>query len=218
MKNLAEKFLTDQERAQIAAAVQAAEKSTSGEIVCMIQSASYHYPMADVIGAATLALPIALVSAPAVGAWLWLGTQNMWIFLSILALVFLFSHWLVKNSPWLKRKFISTREMAEEVEEAAMTLFFKHDLYRTKEGTGILLLISVFERKVRVLADRGIAAKIQADQWDALVAQITQGIKAGHSAQAICQAVQTMGRMLQAHFPVQKDDRDELHNMIIGDS
>ena len=51
MKNLAQKFLSEQEREQINAAVQAAENITSGEIVCMIQSASYHYPMANVIGA-----------------------------------------------------------------------------------------------------------------------------------------------------------------------
>jgi putative membrane protein len=114
--------------------------------------------------------------------------------------------------------FISAREIDEEVEEAAVTNFFKQGLYRTKGGTGILLFISVFEHKVWVLADQGINARMQAGQWDTLVAQIIQGIKAGRPAPAICQAVQSMGRALQEHFPVQKDDTDELDNIIMADS
>ena len=61
MKNLAEKFLNKEERQRIRAAVSEAEKNTSGEIVPMIVPASYHYPMADVLGGASLALPVAIL-------------------------------------------------------------------------------------------------------------------------------------------------------------
>ena len=44
MKNLAQKFLTADEFEQINSAVEAAEKLTAGEIVCMVQSSSYRYP------------------------------------------------------------------------------------------------------------------------------------------------------------------------------
>jgi len=218
MKNLAQKFLTSGEYDQINAAVAAAEKKTAGEIVCMIQSASYHYPMSDVIGAATLALPAALALTPLVGGRLWLGTQNMWIFLSILVLAFAIGLWVVKYCPWIKRIFISDREIAEEVEEAAITNFFKHGLYRTKDGTGILIFISVFERKVWVLADRGIDAKVPSDHWQSVVAGITDGIRSKQAAASICLAIQTIGRTLAEHFPVAPDDTDELENVIISDS
>ncbi len=59
------------------AAVKEAEKLTSGEIVPMVVSASYRYPMANVIGAAVLAHPISLMLTPLVGGRLWVGTQNM---------------------------------------------------------------------------------------------------------------------------------------------
>lgn len=217
MKNLAQKFLTAREYDQINAAVEAAEKLTAGEIVCMVQSASYHYPMSEVIGGATLALPTALVLTPLVGGWLWLGTQNMWIFLSILAPVFVLCHWLVRSCPWLKRLFISKREITEEVEEAAVTSFFKHGLYRTKEGTGILIFISVFERKVWVLADKGIDAKVSSDHWQSVVADITQGIRDKQAAASICRAIETIGRTLATHFPVAPDDINELENIIVAD-
>lgn len=218
MKNLAQKFLTTEEYEQINAAVEKAEKSTAGEIVCMVHSASYHYPMSNVIGAAALALPVALALTPPVGGWLWIGTQNMWVFLSILVLSFGLGHWIVKHIPWLKRIFISNREMDEEVEEAAVTSFFKHGLYRTKDGTGILIFISVFERKVWVLADQGIDAKVSGDHWRSVVAGITEGIRDKQAAAAICMAVDTIGRTLSEHFPVAPDDINELANVIVSDN
>lgn len=218
MKHLAQNFLTEQEYKEIDAAVKAAEKLTSGEIVCLIQGSSYHYPMSEVIGAAALALPAALILTPVMGAWLWLGTQNMWIFLSILLVVFTLGHWLVRHTPRLKRMFISSREIAEEVEEAAVTNFFRHGLYRTRHGTGVLLFISVFERRVWVLADQGINAKIDPGRWEAIVSRMTRGIREGRTVQAICTAVQTVGGILQEHFPIAQDDTDELDNIILSDS
>jgi putative membrane protein len=218
MQNLAEKFLTAEEYQQINTAVEKAEQSTAGEIVCMVHAASYHYPMSNVIGAAALSLPAALALTPLLGGWLWIGTQNMWVFLSILAPVYLLGHWVVKHVPWLKRIFISNREIEEEVEEAAITSFFNRGLYRTRDGTGILIFISVFERKVWVLADAGIDAKVANDHWDSVVAGITAGIRKNQAAAAICRAVDTIGLTLAEHFPVAPDDIDELENVIVSDS
>ncbi len=215
MKDLARRFLSEEEKKQIEAAVSQAEKKTSGEIVCLIQSASYHYPMAQVLGGTAMALPAALALTPYIGGRLWLGTQNMWLFVSIFCLLFAIFYLLVKHTPPLKRWFISQREIDEEVEEAAVTSFFRHGLYRTRDATGVLIFISVFEHKVWVLADHGINAKVPEGQWDTIVAAIKDGIKAGQPAQAICQAVESAGRTLAEHFPVRPDDTDELDNLIL---
>lgn len=217
MKNLAKKLLTQKEHEQIDAAVKAAESKTSGEIVCMIQSASYHYPMANVLGASVLALPLALILTPLMGGWLWLGTQNMWLFLSLFAPLFILCYWFVQNSSWLKRRFVSPREINEEVEEASITCFHRHGLYRTRDATGVLIFISVFEHKVWVLADHGINDKIEQDAWTSIVKTITDGIKNGRAAEAICTAVQSVGSLLESHFPIKPDDQNELENVIVID-
>lgn len=217
MKDLAKKFLTQQAYEQINAAVESAEAKTSGEIVCMIQSASYHYPMANVLGASALALPSALILTPLIGGWLWLGTQNVWLFLSLFAPLFILGYLLVQNVPRLKRRFISPREINEEVEEAAITCFHRHGLYRTRDATGVLIFISVFEHKVWVLADHGINAKIEQDAWQSIVQTITGGIKNGRPAEAICAAVESVGNLLEAHFPIKPDDQNELENVIVID-
>ena len=215
MKDLAINFLADEERARVDAAVKEAEKMTAGEIVVMIISASYEYPMANVIGAAAFALPLALILTPLTGAWLWIGGQNMWLFLGFLTVFFILFHEIIKRIPWLKRFFISRKEIDDEVEEAAITKFFDRDLYRTRDETGVLVLISVFERRVWVLADRGINAKVKEGQWDEIVNMITDGIRQKRAADAICAAVGKIGTLLASHFPVKPDDTDELQNVIV---
>ena len=215
MKNLVKQFLSDDQRAHVNAAVEKAEKLTAGEIVVMFISASYHYPMANVIGATTFAIPLALIFTPVIGGWLWIGNQNMWLFLGLLTVFFILFHEIIKRFLWLKRYFISRKEIDAEVKEAAITHFFNHGLYRTRDETGVLVLISVFERRVWILADRGINAKVPEGQWDDIVKMITAGIRQKRSADAICEAVEKIGALLKRHFPVKPDDTDELDNLII---
>jgi putative membrane protein len=217
MKNLAEKFLSQADHERIRKAVADAEKKTAGEIVCMVVSSSYPYPLANVLGATAVALPASLLGTHFLGARLWIGSQNMWLFLGLFSLCFALFYWAVERFPALKRRFISLREIDAEVEEAAINTFFRQGLYRTRDATGVLLFISVFEHKVWLLADQGIHEKVPRDEWDALMVQITRGIREGHRTDAICGAIQTIGQRLESHFPVKADDTDELKNLIIED-
>jgi putative membrane protein len=216
MKNLAQKFLNENERDRVTEAVREAEKLTAGEIVVKIISASYHYPMANAIGAVLFALPLALVLTVLTGEWLWIGSQNMWLLLGYLTVIFIVFHEVIKRTRWLKRLFISEREVEEEVKEAAVTTFFSEGLYRTRDETGVLLLISVFEHKVWILADNGINARIQDGQWEDIVGRLIRGIKQKQQADAICEAVEQIGAILKAYFPVKPDDTNELQNLIVG--
>ena len=214
MKDLTQAFLSEQDRARITATVKKAEERTSGEIVCVIESTSYHYPMADVIGATTFALPVALLGTHLIGGRLWLGAQNMWLFPGLFALFFIASFFLVTHTAGLKRLFISKREIDEEVEEAATACFFRNGLYRTRDATAVLIFISVFEHKVWVLADHGISSKVPQNQWETVVGRITEGIRNKQTADAICDAVLTIGRQLEEYFPAKPDDTDELRGLI----
>ena len=215
MRALAKKLLSDAEKKQVEAAVAAAEKNTSGEIVPMIVSSSYGYPMADVVGAAAFALPVSVVLTILIGGLLWIGTRDMWLFMGIFTVVFVGFKLLIKHLLPLKRWFISKREVEEEVQEAAVTAFFQNGLFRTRDETGVLIFISVFERKVWVLADRGINEKVPKDSWQEVVDMITIGIRENRPAEAICEAVKTVGEMLARHFPIKADDTNELKNLII---
>ena len=209
--------MNEDDRGRLDDCIRQAEKGTSGEIVVMVVSSSDHYPQADAIGALFIALPAALVLMPLVGGWLWTGTRNVWVFLGLFFILFPIAHEVIKHTLWLKRRFVSAKEIEAEVKEAALTAFYKEGLYRTRDATGVLVLISVFERWVYVLADRGIDEKLTPEVWQGVVASIVAGIKKHRQTDAICEGIDKIGQILAAHFPIKPDDTDELKGVIIGD-
>jgi putative membrane protein len=215
MQTAAEKFLTPAERDKVTEAVHKAERLTSGEIVPMVISSSYHYPMAAVKGGVCLAFPLSLLLMTPLAAFFWFDSRDMWLFLALFVPLYLAAHQAVMRIPWLKRLFVSEVQIEEEVREAAMTAFYAEKLYKTKDENGILLFISVFERKVWILADAGINAKIDQGRWKGLVELITTGVKDGRQCEAICEAIRQVGDILKEHFPIQPGDSDELRDLII---
>lgn len=205
----ANNYFTPEERDNIELAVKQAESQTSGEIVPMVVDSSYDYPRADLIGAGTLAIATGLVVS-----WLF-GEESIWWFLPTFLVGFLLFRWLIRLSPGLKRNLIHPDEMTAEVKEKATVSFIDQGLHETRDKTGILILISLFERRVQVLADSGINAKVPEHTWDEVVNIITAGLKKDEAAFAVCQAVERCGDLLQQHFPRKRDDEDELPNLIV---
>ncbi len=216
MKNLVHKFLADEDRARITATVKKVEGTTSGEIVPMVVSSSGAYPLSGVIGAMALSVPIAIVGTYFAGPLVRVIMRDLWVFLGMEAVLFLAGYLLVDNVMWLRRLFISEDEMLDGVRTAALASFYEKGLYRTKDETGVLIYVSIFERKVWVLGDRGIHARVGEGAWKELVSLIVDGIKNGRQGDAICQAVERAGEILKTHFPVRKGDTDELPNLIEG--
>jgi putative membrane protein len=218
MKNLAKSFLSEEEQARVVEAVKEAETVTSGEIVPMVVSSSYHYPLSNLIGALGGSLVLALAATLLVSyRRSWGGPElfDLWIFPAVFAVAFVLCFLLVKSLPALKRLLITKAEIAEEVEEAALTSFYRQGLNNTRDKTGILIFISVFERQVRVLADQGINDRVESGVWQELVDTIIAGIKSRRQAEAVCAAVSRCGELLKEHFPIKPDDSDELSNLII---
>lgn len=215
MQSPAEKFLSTAEQQRITDAVRRAELKTSGEIVPMIVSRSHDYPMAAATCAVSLALPLALALTTILGESLWIGSHNMWLMLAFFALLYALFYPVIMKREWLKYFFLKEKQVMHEVSEAALAAFYSHQLYKTANDNGILLYISILERRVWILADRGINEKIDQQEWDAVIADLTAGIRAGNRCDSICTAVQRIGDTLQQHFPYHRDDKDELHNLII---
>jgi len=67
----------------------------------------------------------------------------------------------------------------------------------------------------KVLADRGINAKVEGGTWQEIVHMLTEGLKSGSAADAFCKAIARCGEILATHFPRQADDLDELPNRLI---
>lgn len=204
-----ENFFTEEEKARIVAAVREAESRTSGEIVPIVVDESYDYPRTEIIAAGFFAL-----GGASLLGWA-LGHSSQWPFLLFFLALYLPFRAMIRLLPGLKRRLIPEAEIAAEVEERAMVAFIEHGVHHTRDETGILILISLFEHRVHVLADRGINAVVPPHTWDEIVATVTTGIREGRACDALCAAVRRCGDLLQENFPRKADDRDELPNLIV---
>jgi putative membrane protein len=215
MRDPVKPFLKEAEQEQIESCVREAERTTRGEIVVMVAPCSHHYPLADLRGAAAFSIPAAVVLARTVGPFVWAGPHDLWIFLGVLFPLFFICREVVMRLPRLKRLFVSEKEMGHEVRESATIQFFLKGLYRTREETGVLIYLSVFEGKVWVLGDRGVDAAVPPGLWQEVVDQVVAGIKEGRPAAAICAAVGRIRGVLAEKFPAAPGDTNELPNLIV---
>jgi len=205
----ANEFFSKEEQQKIEAAVKAAESKTSGEVVPMVVDSSYDYPRTDLIAGGTLALASGLIFSWAVGG------ESIWWFLPVFIVGFFVFQQLIRSLPDLKRRLIHPDELTAEVKEKALVSFIEQGLHETRDRTGVLILISLFEHRVQVLADSGINEKVPEHTWEEIVETIIAGLKSGEACTATCQAIERCGELLQEHFPRKHDDTDELPNLIV---
>lgn len=216
MMTLAQRFLTSEEQTKVTERVRIAESQTSGEIVPMIVSISYDYPKARILATLFFSIPLALVLCYCTAALFWTDPKNVYLFLALLAPLFICIHYLLGCCPVVYRLFISDAEMETEVKEEAVKSFFNEQLHRTNEANGVLLFISVFERKAWILTDFGVQEKISDDAWKKIIDNLTIAIRNGNRCKGLCHAIDEIGCMLKRHFPHRHDDKNELHNLIIS--
>jgi putative membrane protein len=124
---------------------------------------------------------------------------------------------LLGRIPAVKRRLVSANRIAEAVDDQCLAEFTRNNLHYTREHTGILIFVSLLEHQVEVLADRGIAEKVEPGTWDEIVRILTAGLKSGKACDAFCKAIERCGEILATHFPRQDDDRDELPNKLVTD-
>ncbi len=107
----------------------------------------------------------------------------------------------------------SEQQMA--LRHRAVKEFAKLGIQNTRDRTGVLIMVSIEERMVQILAGTGINSIVPENTWSSMVQCITEGIKAGNPAQGISQAVADIGKLLSEHFPIKPDDTNELSNAVV---
>lgn len=113
------------------------------------------------------------------------------------------------------QRLLTTRKAREaQVWGRAKVEFYGEQVAHTRERTGVLILVSLMERKVVVLADESINAKVLQGTWQAVVNEILEGIKVQGLAQGLCAGIRRAGQILNEHFPVRADDSNELKNYL----
>jgi putative membrane protein len=75
--------------------------------------------------------------------------------------------------PGLARFFLSTHRAGVEVRQYAESLFLTRELFATNGRTGLLLLVSLFERQVFLLPDKGLSDRLTGEAMRDIIARMT---------------------------------------------
>jgi putative membrane protein len=113
--------------------------------------------------------------------------------------------------PVLRLPFVSSREMEEEVARAAQAAFAGSRVRKTAGATGVLLYVSLHERRVVVLPDDGISG-VPDDAWATVRDLLIDGLRKGEATPGLVAAIGQCGETLSGPHPRSTDDVEELTN------
>lgn len=205
------KLFTDADFAAVRAAVTEAEQRTSGEIVPFVVPASDPYANAIWKGTAFGALLGPLIAVALHRLWdLWGTHLDLWIVVPAAAgagVGFLLAAFV----PAVKRWLAGDEMLDLRARQRAEMTFLEEEIFRTRDRTGILIFLSLFEHRVVVIGDSGINALVQPGQWDGVVQGVVAGIRAGRPGEALVAAIRQCGDLLERHGVARRhDDANEL--------
>lgn len=198
---------------RIAAAARDAEQRTSGEIVPYVVGVCDDYPEAG--------WKAAVLGGLAGGAGgfvlhfvggVWGGSPWHWVILPAVVAAAL-ATLAVRSVPALRRWVIGSAVLDRRARQRAQAAFLEEEVFDTRDRTGILIFLALFEHRVVVMGDAGINRAVPEGSWTQIVADLVAGIRAGRSAQALVDAITECGRLLEEHHvDIRPDDTDELAN------
>jgi putative membrane protein len=214
--------LTSTDRARIREAVERTERRTSGEVVPFVVERSGRYDVAVWRGAC-LAAVLALA-----GTMIWLRLHSGWglgwlhdprgpalLMLAAGALGGVATAFV----PSLRRRLAGAERLDRAVRQRAARAFVEEEVFDTQRRTGVLLFVSLFERRIEVLADAGIHSRLGAEPWQELVERIRDGIAGGRPTNGLVAAIERCGELLErAGVDTGPEDANELSDDVrLGD-
>ncbi len=117
--------------------------------------------------------------------------------------------------PIIERMLTPKVDQQEQVEQRALNEFYNIRVHHTEKSTGILIFVSLMERRAVVLGDQAIAEKLSPETWDNLLNELVGSIKSRQLADGFSRAIQSCGELLSQHFPKPAGDKNQLQNHLV---
>ena len=177
----------------VAAAIGAAEKKTSGQIVCVLAHSSSGYVHVPILWAVALAL---FTPWPLIDFTQWSVQRIFLLQLVVFIVAGLIFSWMP-----LRLLLVPRAVQRARAHRAAIEQFVVRGISRTKNRTGVLIFVSLAEHYARIIADDGIAAKVPNTEWQAAIDALTAHMRADQIAAGFTAAIERCGEVLAQHAP-----------------
>ncbi len=100
-------------------------------------------------------------------------------------------------------KGVTSRQHAREV-------FSRLGMWDTEHNSGVLIYVQLVDRRIEIVADRGISGKVGQDTWDAICRRMEAAFGAGHFEGGALGGIAEITALLARHFPPRGRNPDEL--------
>lgn len=98
---------------------------------------------------------------------------------------------------------LTARDRAEQV-------FSQLRVWDTEHNSGVLVYLQYADRRVEILADRGINARVAPGTWDVVCGRMELAYRAGRYESGALAALDEITQLLVQHFPAAERNPNEL--------
>ncbi len=94
--------------------------------------------------------------------------------------------------------------------ERARAVFASQGVWNTEENNGVLVYVLLADRAVEIVADRGIDAKVGAQEWRSICLAMQAHFAEGRYEEGALAGVRAVSDLIARHFPAAGANRNEL--------
>lgn len=204
----ARKLFTPEDKERFRQALAQVESGTSAEIVCAVATESGRYDRAEChIGVLLSLLGLGLLHSLHYGGAGSFGSAtplSLWSLMLTVALTYLLGIGLASNFPSLRTRLINRKEMEEETIKAAMSVFTSRRVASTSARGGLLIYLSLFERRVVVLADHGALEALGKEGILTIRQKAVEHLRQGQALEALLAGLEAAGAIFREKLPCQQ--------------
>jgi putative membrane protein len=182
------------------------EKASDAELVLVVRARSGSYRHADYLFAALVAFAGLnfLLFSP-------VSFHVYWVAIDV-ALLFALAALFSSRSKAVRYLFTTEKHRKEAVRTGAAAMFYEAGIANTEAEMGVLIYLSLLERRLELIADRGVLKGVPALDWNQIVFDLHQAGKEP-DPETLLKGLHSLGHLLGQHLPATGENPNELPDM-----
>ena len=213
----AQKVFNDTERERVVARIASLEERTDAEVVCGVATESARYDRAESMSGllfALLALAFGGSHIPWEGWGEPVGSSFVWQAVLVVA-GFVSGSVLTSYYHPLRRLFVLKRDMAVEVRRSAHQVFSQHGVGELLHRGGLLIYLSLFERRLEIRCDSLAAAALSDKDLESIRDAVLSEVRLGRIAEGLLAGLEAADALLAEALPKVREEAESLPNELL---
>jgi putative membrane protein len=191
---------------RLAECVREIEAQTDAEIVIVVRARSGSYRAADYLFGAILSFAglLFLLYSP-------FDFHLYWVAIDV-ALLFGLGVFISSRSDTLRRLLTTEKHRSNVVRTYASAMFYEAGIANTQAEMGVLIYLSLLERRLETIADRGVLKAAPPMEWNRHLSGLAE---AGRKPELnrLISSLKSLGALLSQHLPATGENPNELPDM-----